>query len=63
VLAYGSFFTVVLNFLLLALVIFVMVKQINRLKARAIAPSPPVPTVTEAEEVILLREIRDNLKR
>jgi len=63
VLAYGSFFTVVLNFLLLALVIFVMVKQINRLKAREIAPSPPVPTVTEAEEVILLREIRDNLKR
>lgn len=65
VLAYGSFFTIVLNFLLLALIIFVMVKQINRLKARETAAPPPMPmaAVTEPEEVILLREIRDSLKR
>jgi large conductance mechanosensitive channel len=63
VLAYGSFFTIVLNFLLLALVIFVMVRQINRLKARAIPPAPALTTVTDPEEVIVLREIRDSLRK
>ena len=56
VLAYGNFITVAVNFLILAFIIFMMVKQINRLKRQAPAPAPP-------EDVILLREIRDSLKR
>jgi large conductance mechanosensitive channel len=67
VLAYGSFLTIVFNFLLLAMVIFVMVKQINRLKASHAAPPPappvPMPAAAESEEVVLLREIRDSLKK
>jgi len=56
-LAYGNFITVALNFLILAFIIFVMVKQINRLRDQTPAP-PPTP-----EDVVLLREIRDELKR
>jgi large conductance mechanosensitive channel len=59
VLAYGSFITVALNFVILAFIIFVMVKQINRLK-RAEPPAPPPPA---PEDVLLLREIRDALKK
>ena len=55
--AYGNFLTVALNFVILAFIIFVMVKQINRL--RDAAPPPAAPP----EEVMLLREIRDALKR
>lgn len=61
VLAYGSFLTVALNFLILAFVIFVMIKQINRLK-RAPAPTPAEPPAP-AEDIVLLREIRDALKK
>ena len=61
VLAYGSFFTVAINFLILAFIIFMMVKQINRLK-RAQPEAPPAPVET-AEDVLLLREIRDSLKK
>jgi large conductance mechanosensitive channel len=62
VLAYGNFFTVLLNFVILAFVIFQMVRLMNRLrgpfgKEEAAAVAPP------AEEVVLLREIRDALKR
>ena len=57
-LAYGNFVTVALNFLILAFIIFVMVKQINRLKRET-----PPPTVVVPEDVILLREIRDALKK
>ncbi|MFZ5549959.1 MAG: large conductance mechanosensitive channel protein MscL [Pseudomonadota bacterium] len=62
VFAYGSFVTVALNFLILAFIIFIMIKQINRLKKAepAAAPAEPPPP---AEEVVLLREIRDSLKR
>ena len=56
--AYGNFITVLLNFLILAFIIFLMVKQINRLKRQAPA-TPPAPP----EEVALLREIRDSLAR
>ncbi|URI09539.1 large conductance mechanosensitive channel protein MscL [Aquincola tertiaricarbonis] len=59
-LAYGNFITVALNFLILAFVIFVMVKQINRLRLAEPAPAAPAP---EPEDVKLLREIRDALKR
>jgi large conductance mechanosensitive channel len=58
VFAYGSFITVALNFAILAFIIFVMVRQINRLR-RAEPPPPPAPP----EDVLLLREIRDALKK
>ena len=57
--AYGNFITVAINFIILAFVIFVMVKQVNRLK-RAAPPAAPAPT---PEDVVLLREIRDSLKK
>jgi large conductance mechanosensitive channel len=57
-LAYGNFITIALNFIILAFVIFVMVKQINKLKREA----PPTPAATP-EDILLLREIRDNLKK
>jgi large conductance mechanosensitive channel len=55
--AYGNFLTVLLNFVILAFIIFVMVKQINRL--RQATP----PAAAPAEDVLLLREIRDSLRR
>ena len=61
VLAYGSFITVAVNFAILAFIIFLMVKQINRLKRSQPAPTP-APAATP-EDVVLLREIRDSLKR
>ena len=68
VFAYGSFITVALNFIILAFIIFVMVRQMNRLSANTLitaAPAateaPPVPPITP-EDVLLLREIRDSLK-
>jgi large conductance mechanosensitive channel len=62
VLAYGNFITVALNFVILAFIIFMMVKQINRLRSEtpAAPPAPPAPT---PEDVLLLREIRDALKK
>ena len=59
VFAYGSFITVALNFIILAFIIFVMVRQINKLKA---AEPPPAPPATP-EDVQLLREIRDALRK
>lgn len=61
VLAYGSFLSVLLNFVILAFVIFLMIKQINRLKREA--PAAPVVAPSTPEDVVLLREIRDALKR
>ena len=61
VFAYGNFITVAVNFAILAFIIFLMVKQINRLKREAPA-APPAPAVTP-EDVLLLREIRDSLKK
>jgi large conductance mechanosensitive channel len=56
VLGYGNFITVAINFLILAFLIFLMVKSINKLRA-------PKPVVAPAsEEVLLLREIRDTLR-
>lgn len=59
VFAYGNFITVAVNFAILAFIIFMMVKQINRLKKEAPAAAP----AATPEDVLLLREIRDNLKR
>ena len=58
VLAYGNFITVAVNFTILAFIIFLMVKQINRLKSEA----PAAPPDATPEDVMLLREIRDSLK-
>lgn len=60
VFAYGSFITVAVNFAIMAFIIFMMVKQINRLKRSEAAPATPVVT---PEDILLLREIRDNLKK
>lgn len=57
--AYGNFLTVAINFIILAFIIFLMVKQINRLKKEAPAAPPAAPS----EDVVLLREIRDALKK
>jgi large conductance mechanosensitive channel len=59
VFAYGNFITVAINFIILAFIIFLMVKQINRLKRETPPAAPPAPP----EEVLLLRQIRDSLKR
>lgn len=58
VLAYGNFITVALNFVILAFIVFLMVKQINRLKK---APPPATAVAATPEDVVLLREIRDAL--
>ena len=58
VLAYGNFITIVLNFAILAFIIFQMVRLINR--ARNTEPAAPPAT---PEDVVLLREIRDSLKK
>lgn len=64
VFAYGSFITVAVNFAILAFIIFLMVKQINRFKKEAPPPAPaPVVEPPVSEEVLLLRQIRDNLKK
>ena len=59
VLAYGSFITAVINFLILALVIFFIVRQVNRMREQPSAAKPAEPP----EDIVLLREIRDSLKR
>lgn len=61
VLAYGNFITVAVNFVILAFIIFMMVRQINKLKRQA-PPAPAVPA-PPAEDVLLLREIRDSLRK
>ncbi|MES1259035.1 MAG: large conductance mechanosensitive channel protein MscL [Gemmatimonadota bacterium] len=61
VFAWGNFITVALNFLILAFIVFQMVKAMNRMKNEP-APAPAVPP-KPSEEVTLLREIRDSLKR
>ena len=63
VFAYGNFITVALNFAILAFIIFVMVRQMNRLtSARDEAPAAPAAPLAPSEDVLLLREIRDSLK-
>ena len=61
VLAYGNFITVAINFLILAFIIFMMVKQINRLKREE--PAAPAAPEATPEDVVLLREIRDSLRK
>ena len=56
--AYGNFIMVAINFIILAFIVFIMVRQINRLKRDRPPAAPATP-----EEVVLLREIRDSLKK
>lgn len=68
VFAYGNFITVAVNFIILAFIIFVMIRQINRIKraheASAAVPAPvPAEPPPTPEDVKLLREIRDALTR
>lgn len=58
-LAYGNFFTILINFIILAFVIFLMVKQINKMRKTEAAAAPVLPT----EDVLLLREILATLKK
>jgi large conductance mechanosensitive channel len=60
VLAYGNFMTVLLNFIILAFVIFQMIRLMNRLRRKA---PEPVAVVADPEDILLLREIRDSLRR
>jgi large conductance mechanosensitive channel len=59
VFAYGNFITILINFIILAFVIFLMIKQMNRLKRAA----PPAAPAAPPEDIVLLREIRDSLKK
>ena len=59
VLAYGNFISILINFVILAFVIFMMVKQVNKMK-KAAPPALPAPT---PDDILLLREIRDSLKK
>jgi large conductance mechanosensitive channel len=58
--AYGNFITISINFILLAFIIFQMVKIVNQIRLQDEEPKPTPPT---PEDIILLREIRDSLKR
>ena len=59
VFAYGNFITILVNFIILAFIIFMMVKQMNRLRKA----EPPAPPPATPEDIVLLREIRDSLKK
>jgi large conductance mechanosensitive channel len=59
--AYGNFITISINFILLAFVIFQMIKVVNRV--RLMDAPPPAPAPPEPEDIVLLREIRDSLKK
>jgi len=63
VFAYGNFITIAVNFAILAFIVFMMVKQINRLKKDEPVVEAPVAAPVTPEDVILLREIRDALKK
>ena len=59
VLGYGAFITILINFLIIAFILFQLVKVSNRMKKAEPAPPPPGPSATE----VLLTEIRDALKK
>jgi len=59
VFAWGSFVTVSINFIILAFIIFWMVKAMNKMKREA----PPAAPAAPPEDIVLLRQIRDSLKK
>ena len=62
VLAYGQFLTVLINFILLAFVVFMLVKGMNNLRRKQEAEAPAAPAADPAD-IALLKEIRDELRR
>ena len=62
VLAYGNFLTILLNFLILAFIIFQMVRLMNRMRNTFVSKEEAAAAAATAEEILLLREIRDSLK-
>jgi len=62
VFAYGNFITISINFIILAFIIFQMVRLVNRAH-RKDEPAPAPALVITPEEIVLLREIRDSLKK
>ena len=58
-LAYGNFITILINFIILAFIIFQMVKMVNRMKKA----EPPAAPAATPDDILLLREIRDSLKK
>lgn len=63
VFAYGSFITIAINFVLLAFVIFVMVKALNRWRQAEVAAAPAAPVPAPSATEVLLTEIRDELRQ
>ncbi len=63
VIKYGLFINAIIKFLIVAFVVFIMVKQINRLKAGILSEDASKPAPPPPEDVLLLREIRDLLKK
>jgi large conductance mechanosensitive channel len=59
--AYGNFITISINFIILAFVIFQMIKIVNKIRIMDAPPEPAAPPTPE--DVVLLREIRDSLKK
>jgi large conductance mechanosensitive channel len=57
-LAYGNFITILINFIILAFIIFQMVKMVNKMKKAQPVAAPATP-----DDILLLREIRDALKK
>ena len=62
VFAYGNFVTILLNFIILAFIIFQMVRLMNRARQRLEKPAEPAAPAATPEDIVLLREIRDSLK-
>jgi len=63
VFAYGNFLTVVINFLILAWIIFIMVKAVNTMRKKMEREKPAAPPAPPAADVVLLTEIRDLLAK
>ncbi|WP_323018893.1 large conductance mechanosensitive channel protein MscL [Castellaniella sp.] len=63
VFAWGHFLTIFVNFILLALVVFLLVKMMNNARRRFEAAPPPAAAPVTPEDIVLLREIRDSLKK
>lgn len=62
VLAYGNFLTILLNFIILAFIIFQMVRLVNKARRAHTPPPAPAAAPITPEDILLLREIRDSLK-
>ena len=61
--AYGLFIQAIINFILIALVLFFMVRSINKMQERSQKQETPAAPPAHSDEVKLLAEIRDLLKR